>query len=51
MLRQVHEHPQPVSIGIITMEAKAQRALYYEQDNIELATVTAVELKELCLRV
>jgi hypothetical protein len=37
--------------GIITMEAKAQRALDCEQDNIELAAVAvaAAELKELCL--
>jgi hypothetical protein len=39
----------PGLAGIKTVEAKAQRALDYEQDSIELAAtmVTATELKEL----
>jgi ribonuclease HI len=41
----------PGPAGIITVEAKAQRALDCEQASTELATVTvtAAELKELCL--
>jgi hypothetical protein len=40
----------PRLAGIITVEAKTQRALDCEQDNIELAlaTVVAAKLKELC---
>jgi hypothetical protein len=36
---------------VITMEARAQQALDYEQSSIDLATVavTTVELRELCL--
>jgi hypothetical protein len=43
----------PGPTGIITMEAKAQRVLGCEQNNIELATtiIAAAELRELCLRV
>jgi hypothetical protein len=39
--------------GVITVETKAQWALDYEKNNIELAatTVTVAEPRELCLRV
>jgi hypothetical protein len=42
----------PGPVGVITMEAKNQRALDYEQDNIELATATVMvaELRVLSLR-
>jgi hypothetical protein len=39
--------PRPADI--ITVEAKAQLVLGYEQSSIELAAVAATELKELCL--
>jgi hypothetical protein len=41
--------PRPIGLNIV--EAKTQRALDYEQDNIELATsmVTMIELRELSL--
>jgi hypothetical protein len=43
----------PGPAGVITMEAKTQRALNCEQDNIELAaaTVATAELRELSLRI
>jgi hypothetical protein len=42
----------PGSADVITVEAKTQRALDYEQSHIELAAtaVATVELRELCLR-
>jgi hypothetical protein len=42
--------PRPA--GVITVEAKIQRALDYKQNHIELATtmVPAAELRELSLR-
>jgi hypothetical protein len=41
----------PGPAGVITVEAKTQRALNYEQDSIELAAtmVTAAELWEINL--
>jgi hypothetical protein len=40
----------PGPTGIITVEAKAQKALYCKSDNVELiaAAVATAELKELC---
>jgi hypothetical protein len=61
MLCQVHGHPHlrlpqaqdTQAHGVITMEAKAQRAQDCEQDSIKLAAtaITAVELRELSLQV
>jgi hypothetical protein len=59
MLHEVHGHPQlclpharvPGPTDVITVEAKTQRGLDCEQNNIELA-ITAVamtKLRELCL--
>jgi hypothetical protein len=41
----------PGLTGIITVEAKTQRVLDCEQNNIELATttITTTELREMCL--
>jgi hypothetical protein len=43
----------PRPSGVITEEAKTQRALDYERTSIELATavVAAAELREMCLHV
>jgi hypothetical protein len=56
MLCEVQGHPNnayikfkvPGRTGVITVEAKAQQMLDYEQDSIELVTATA-KLSELSL--